>query len=505
MRVLILSLACLTCVAHRSSEQVPAKAESHELEMIAALLRRSNPAVAFRPSGPGAGIAKGSPPLRNLRRLSMVDDQDFLSSSEFDFLQGKSFRRDAIMRYDMTQRGQQLRLLFYGFAAVVALFFPYLQKELNPGAGELDAGGLVGCVLSSVLFGGLAAYERQLRGKVLLRYDRESQLGELSIWQPRAALGGSKKEQIKSLKDKKRVVALYGSPSVLLAAVQRAAIYRRRLKQSGTVLIAVPTPGTDAADEKWQNLAVQGEVEGWLWQPLELNSWREYFQDLLEGPSKNKGTTPEGIAATEGAFFALSLKGRSCASGTGAIAWDELLGTQLPPLEQPLDTEPAAQARNSEEESLLAAQRALYDALSTADSARVASLFSPVDDEEVTALEVNGRLDEWSTVLKYDATVGLILCSQDATVNAEGQEAFTTGLEFPKGAGGSLLCTQRWVNTNAGVEGAAPNWQLRQHRTIPYAENVDAAACLRCDHRGCCALQRAGPSGPAGMPGDGKA
>ena len=121
-----------------------------------------------------------------------------------------------------------------------------------------------------------------------------------------------------------------------------------------------------------------------------------------------------------------------------------------------------------------------------------------------------GRLDGWPVVLKYDATVGLVVSSQDVTISPGGTEAFTTAIEFPQGSNGAtLLCTQRWVaSPSAAPEGApARKWRLAQHRTIPYTEDVDAAACLRCDHRGCVALQRDPrvARGPAGMPGDGKA
>ena len=110
-------------------------------------------------------------------------------------------------------------------------------------------------------------------------------------------------------------------------------------------------------------------------------------------------------------------------------------------------------------------------------------------------------LDGWEAVLGADATRGMALASADTRV--AGREAWSTGIEFPAGGRGSLLCTQRWVDV--AVEGAPAAWRLAQHRTIPYAEDTDAAACLRCDRRGCCALQRTGPRGPAGMPGDGRA
>ena len=80
------------------------------------------------------------------------------------------------------------------------------------------------------------------------------------------------------------------------------------------------------------------------------------------------------------------------------------------------------------------------------------------------------------------------------------QNAYERNAKTERNAKRSLLCTQRW--RRAGSSGA---WRLAQHRTIPYTPDLDAPACLRCDHRGCVALVREGLAGPPGMPGDGRA
>ena len=100
------------------------------------------------------------------------------------------------------------------------------------------------------------------------------------------------------------------------------------------------------------------------------------------------------------------------------------------------------------------------------------------------------------------------LANVDVLVDDEAGLAWTTGLEFPEAAprGASLLSTQRWLLTDTdGADGAVGQWRLAQHRTIPYTADSDASACLRCDRRGCVALQRRGAAGAAGMPGDGRA
>ena len=86
-----------------------------------------------------------------------------------------------------------------------------------------------------------------------------------------------------------------------------------RLAQCGAALVAVPfEDGPELAPLACTGAAKVAEAEGWLWQPTDLSAWRGYFLELL-----SNAATP-ARAADEGAFFALSLRGRSCASGVGA-------------------------------------------------------------------------------------------------------------------------------------------------------------------------------------------
>ena len=77
-----------------------------------------------------------------------------------------------------------------------------------------------------------------------------------------------------------------------------------RLAQCGAALVAVPfEDGPELAPLAWTGAAKAAEA---------LSAWRGYFLELL-----SNAATP-ARAADEGAFFALSLRGRSCASGVGA-------------------------------------------------------------------------------------------------------------------------------------------------------------------------------------------
>mmetsp|Transcript_58578 Transcript_58578/g.174075 ORF Transcript_58578/g.174075 Transcript_58578/m.174075 type:complete len:167 (-) Transcript_58578:310-810(-) len=163
----------------------------------------------------------------------------------------------------------------------------------------------------------------------------------------------------------------------------------------------------------------------------------------------------------------------------------------------------AADSTGDAETAVLAAQRRLYSAITAVDHAAVESMCHAADDAEVTDLAAGGRLDSWDIVLRDGATRGMALSGQDALVSADGKRAWSTCIEFPSNGVGSLLATQRWLNV---ASSGAPEWKLMQHRTIPYVEDMDAAAALRCDRRGCVALQRTGGvKGPVGMPGDGRA
>ena len=86
---------------------------------------------------------------------------------------------------------------------------------------------------------------------------------------------------------------------------------------------------------------------GWLWRPSQPAAWVTYFGSLLEAQG--------GAVPSSGAWLALSLKGRSVASGLGRPSFDELIGTKLPPLKPPRAGE-AAIARTVEESGVLDAQ-----------------------------------------------------------------------------------------------------------------------------------------------------
>ena len=202
-----------------------------------------------------------------------------LASEEFDLIEWKTFRRETLLRYAVQYRAEQLRILFFASSAVLAAAAPLIIGDLFLPAASADATALLGqyaaALGGAVLFSSLTVQERARRGTKLRRYEKEFALGDLSVTQEAAVGGSLASARIVALRDRRRVVALRSSPSKLESLLQDAAVYRRRLAQSGVVLVAVPTGGA------LPPIAAVAEAEGWLWRPTDDRAWFAYFSDLL--------------------------------------------------------------------------------------------------------------------------------------------------------------------------------------------------------------------------------
>jgi hypothetical protein len=193
----------------------------------------------------------------------------------------------------------------------------------------------------------------------------------------------------------------------------------------------------------------------------------------------------------------MNKKGRSRASGLGVPAYDELLGSRLPPTaEVELGDGPDA---TPEDAGVRDAQAAFYAALTGGDEAGMAALWDGGYEESGVSefMELGGRLDPWAAQLRAGARPeGMEIGSRDVTLLDGGEEAWSTCLEVPSGGGGqTLLASQRWRKDASGA------WRLRAHRTIPFFKNSGAGAVLRCDARGCVlGLRDLDPQGPLDLP-----
>uniref|UniRef100_A0A7S4EXI5 Uncharacterized protein n=1 Tax=Chrysotila carterae TaxID=13221 RepID=A0A7S4EXI5_CHRCT len=290
-------------------------------------------------------------------------------------------------QYTLINRSEQLRIIFFSLSAVASLASPWLAQELFPSDGSIDAlSSYAAAAGATALFSFLAYREKASRGAKLRRLEREFELADFTVEQPPSALAGrGSTTTLLALRDKRRVVVVYGSAERLEEMTRAAAIYRRRFTQSGVVL--VPVPASDVS-KPWPSAAA-AQAEGWLWKPRDEAAWRDYFTSLLSG-------RVDSVAlGSSGAWLALSLKGRSCGSGLGLPPWDELLGTKLPPLRR-LSADEAAVCTSAADAAVLAEQAKLYDALSRNDAEAVQKLFLPEDDEEVARNTQQATWARWA-------------------------------------------------------------------------------------------------------------
>jgi hypothetical protein len=256
--------------------------------------------------------------------------------------------------------------------------------------------------------------------------------------------------------------------------------------QSEVAFLAVSSDGSTRS--KW---GVPSNARGgWLWEPQNAQEWRDYLEEIL-------ATKKDAIG--KGAWLVLNKKGRSRGSGLGAPRYDELLGSRLPPTASlPVEDAPSSSPLD---QSVLAAQKRFYDALTGGDAEAMQAIWSAQENADVQEFVVlGGRLDPWSSQLRDGSRPeGMSISSRDVLVLDSGDEAWSTCLERAVASPGTLLATQQWVKE--GEENGEPVWKLRGHRTLPFSVNAGAMATLRCDCRGCVAgLRELDKQGPLDMP-----
>ncbi|CAE8610301.1 unnamed protein product, partial [Polarella glacialis] len=360
------------------------------------------------------------------------DKAAFLRREEFDPLSLQSYRQEALLQYSNTNQSEPLRIYIFLFLTISGLCSPAFA------ARDVAAWYYIIAAVLTLGSGFLFLRERGKRTAQLVRLQREYSLGDLKIEISDSAVGTSTRCEVRSLRTKRRVVALFGKRDQLAEALAAALPYRRRLEQSGVVII--PISASNADDAEAALAEALGGASGvraaarWLATPLSLESWRQYFEDLLE---EKGGTNGRAV------WVGLSVKGRVFGSDFGCPVWDELLAA-MPPLAPPRSTEPAFAGADSQD--LLAAQASFYTALTGGDEAALAKLFTDTDDLEISeALRVDAErgfsnLSGWEMVLAPGARPELTVASQDAVLLSQ-THAVSTCIEFPV-LGPTLLASQ---------------------------------------------------------------
>jgi len=438
-------------------------------------------------------------PMRS-RVLMQYDDDDDEDSSgynkkmqQFDPLSFRTFRRDTLLQYESTNQSEPLRITLTLLGILFGLSVPSLGNELRI-SDETTLNVLA--VLSTIISGALFARNRGARQARLETIEKEYALGDLV-----AIYRGFQQKRLRELRNKNRVVLLYGTRAIVSAALSEAFAYRRRLVAANSIV--VPIYSDESGDDKPVPV---GEAESlFFWQAAKVGSWKEYFQDLLSARSMSD----EG----RGAWVGLNFKGRTFGSALGMPRWDEILGTGMQPagdgfgellLKGERSTEEAAgeatraakalsvsagdsppsSANDSDHAGLLSAQAKFYEALTSADVATMQTLLTDsaedtVLDSTITeALGQGARIEPWEKGSNSWPPVGMKPTDRDALILSTG-EGWTTAIERPE-EGGTLLATQRWLQDDTGA------WRLKAHKYIPWsADGATAVLSLRCDKRGC--------------------
>ena len=432
-------------------------------------------------------------------RPPLAQDSFDVSAQQFDLLSLRSYRRETILQYDATNQSEPLRIALTFFGVLFSISIPTLASELQLGTDGATTS--VAAVVGTAISGALFLRNRAARTARMEQIDREYAMGDL-----RVVYRGVRTLTLRDLRGKMRVVAIGGSR--VDATLEEARVYRRRLACANCVVV----PVRDAV------APVGGAESRWLYAPAEPDEWRAYFDGLLAA----RRLSEDG----EGAWLALTTRGRSVGSGLGAPRWDELLGTAFAPAgdgfgelaEVRTDianaaAEAAAAAAEggssaargvggaglasaaADAASLLEAQSRFYEALTRGNAEALSALWSASAGEDAAVTRAIGegaQIEPWAPGSQAFPPAGLRATDCDALV--QGDAGWTTAIERPA-EGGTLLATQRWRREQRADDGdpaRTDQWRLAEHRYIPWSANAleKAIVLLRCDRRGCVLLSR---------------
>ena len=109
--------------------------------------------------------------------------------------------------------------------------------------------------------------------------------------------GSTNKFEVRQLREKLRLLVVYGDKETLRKTIKEAAIYRRRFVQSEVAFLAVSSDGTSRSE--WD--LPSNARGGWLWEPQNPQEWRDYLEETLATKKDAMG---------KGAWLTLNKKGR---------------------------------------------------------------------------------------------------------------------------------------------------------------------------------------------------
>jgi len=410
-----------------------------------------------------------------------------MNKPTFDLLSFRPIRSDALMRYNSLNQSEPLRINLYLLGTITLLLYPLWSESVT---GDVPTTiPIIGSITLGIGSGFLFNRERTRRSNQLYRMEKELNAENLQVKVPvnTSIMSSRPTARLADLKSKRRIVAIRGNKQQLSKVWDDLCVLRRRLVQSQTLVVLVPTDSSKKED--WGCNKNQIGDALWLAEPLTVEGeggWINYFSELLDNSDGSNSKS------NELAWFALNFKGRSIASGLGEIPRViELMGQQLLPMELLDDTDEAEIPVDvPEAKDILECQKKFYSVLtSSSDANDMKPVFSTSQAEEVNeVINGGGRIDGWDKCLEPDARpAGMKIASSDVYLANE-LIAYSTCVEFPSNAGidgATLLAIQRW-----GRETETDDWKLELHQTIPWSVGSRAGGTLRCDCRGCVALAR---------------
>ena len=310
-------------------------------------------------------------------RLYNQGNQFDITKPTFDLLSFRPIRSDALLRYNSLNQSEPLRINLYLLATVSLLGYPLWSESVT---GEVPTlMNELGVMGAGVVSAGLFWRERSRRSNQLKRMEKELNAGELRVRLPvNKGISSVRPEvALKELKSKRRIVAVRGSIEQLQSSgvLSMLCVLRRRLVQSQTLVVLIPTDGTISRTDWGLNDYQIGDAL-WLGDPFNLEEWNDYFSELVENPSD------------ELAWFALNFNGRSIASGLSEPPkLLELLGQQLQPTEILDETDEPELVEGSKTTiavQILEKQRQFYNVLTDSDDElKMKSVYSDKSTEEV--------------------------------------------------------------------------------------------------------------------------
>lgn len=398
-----------------------------------------------------------------------------MSKPVFDLFALRSIRGDALLRYNTLNQSEPLRINLYALLAVTLFSAPLISESVT---GEeatntvQTIASAIGGTLSAIFF----VRECLKRSNQLNRMEKELNAQNLQIRIPANVLLSDRAyyekpqtlQKLRQSSDPPRILIISGTFMQLNDALKLLRVLGRRLRQSSTFVVLIPSHDDDSSTP----LDFSSKVNHWLAEAYNIDEWKAYLDTLAP--------------ANEFRWFGLNSNGRSFGSGSGEFPqWLELLGQHLRPTEL-LDE---SDVNISDNASILQAQKAFYKALTSGDLHAMNAICSSNLAEEVTqVITAGGRIDAWKDCLADGARPeGMQISGGDASIISD-TEAYSTVIEFPVQTGvdtATLLAVQKWVRTSKDED-----WKLQLHQTIPWSRESRAQGTLRCDCRGCVALTR---------------